>query len=83
MKERPIIFDAKSVRAILAGGKTQTRRVVKHGGDSFWTHPGWRPTVRNGHITEWSTEELVVDKKLTPKPHRCPYGLPGDRLWVR
>lgn len=71
MRERPIIFDAESVRSILAGGKTQTRRVVK-------PQPAhrifWNPIVYRGYAG-WTDEH--------GRPYPCPYGLPGDRLWVR
>jgi hypothetical protein len=60
VKERPILFSTEMVQAILAGRKTQTRRVVaKYGKD--------------GRITPDQ-----YHKSLT-----CPYGVPGDRLWVR
>lgn len=59
MAERPILFNTAMVRAILAGTKTQTRRVVKHS-----------PAPWNREHTAWDMT-------------RCPYGQPGDRLWVR
>lgn len=61
MKERPILFSAPMVRAILAGAKTQTRRVVKD------RHIDAAPPAC---LFQWLRE-------------RCPYGQPGDRLWVR
>jgi len=75
MKERPIIFSAPMVRAILEGKKTQTRRVVKRQGDMEFDcadphfGPYWLP---------YATEADGEDAKV-----RCPYGEPGDRLWVR
>ncbi|AVG38330.1 hypothetical protein [Achromobacter insolitus] len=62
MRERPILFSAPMVRAILAGNKTQTRRVAK----------------------EFAGRD-DLDAILTRFPNQsgCPYGQPGDRLWVR
>jgi hypothetical protein len=82
-KERPILFSAPMVRAILDGQKTQTRRVVKPAGRlvaTSWSplHPerGLRVTVRTGPR---STHTGPIGDHLDA----CPYGEPGDRLWVR
>lgn len=92
-KERPILFSAPMVRAILEGRKTQTRRVVA--GQPLWTHLHTREItnpqllfVRDDRaLVELSVRDdwdgasgvLTDDGKLV----RCPYGKPGDRLWVR
>lgn len=69
------------VRAILEGRKTQTRRIVKP-----------QPL----HVTPFMTGQLGGEKtptgefglhlnndRVIEKHVRCPYGQPGDRLWVR
>ena len=67
MRERPIIMTAESVRAILAGQKSQTRRVVT---------PQPSAGVRWGTLGKgWEDGH--------GRPLRNPYGAPGDRLWVR
>lgn len=71
MKERPILMSAPMVRAILAGTKTQTRRVVK------WPFAGQPKADELDNLGDMET--LVVRGKYV----RCPYGQPGDRLWVR
>lgn len=76
MRERPILFSAPMVRAILDGRKTQTRRVVKN---------------MDSDGTVWSGRGRRIGYKAFDAPNSfpsaalewCPYGQPGDRLWVR
>ena len=81
-KERPIIFGAPMIRAILRGEKTQTRRIIKVPGipnEQIIKMVQFRD--RDGKPTgEWGvcTHDRVISKHI-----RCPYGAPGDRLWVR
>lgn len=77
MKERPILFSAPMVRAILSGQKTQTRRIVKGSPVEMIRLIGAddKPTGEFGFC---STHARVMDKRV-----KCPYGMQGDRLWVR
>lgn len=79
MAERPILFSAPMVRAILAGKKSQTRRIVKprrEDGAIVDVNPDGMPIERSGGGRGFRAVRLeVLD--------RCPYGVPGDRLWVR
>ncbi|WP_343718778.1 hypothetical protein [Achromobacter dolens] len=72
MRERPILFSGPMVRAILAGHKTQTRRVVKP-----W-EPGYPTSVPKALPADFSMLPDGTSFRAT-----CPYGQPGDRLWVR
>lgn len=74
MKERPILFSGPMVRALLAGTKTQTRRVVK---------PDTKAPVVDPYC-RWDDETWgSVATDGTSSIVHCPYGQPGDRLWVR
>lgn len=77
IRERPILFSRPMVRAILAGRKTQTRRIVKpqpQDGESVdccgYSKTGWAINSADGacHCSE---------------SIRNPYGWMGDRIWVR
>lgn len=86
MTERPILFTAPMVRAILDGRKTQTRRVVKgipddailpefygyNARDGLKNSLGWF-VAEAGDLWPCNEEDRIL----------CPYGQPGDRLWVR
>lgn len=80
MRERPILFSAPMVRAILDGRKTQTRRVVKpaipHRANLLRIDDGAAYFCDGDHPKHHACEEHEYAV-------RCPYGQPGDRLWVR
>ena len=71
MKERPILFSAPMVRAILAGTKTQTRRALAP--DLFMSSGGAVVRMASAGPATTGIREA-----------HCPYWRePGDRLWVR
>lgn len=80
MKERPILFSKSMVRALLAGTKTQTRRICKPAMAHSLSHvvevpdPQERGQVYNG--TTFGDEEGSIQ-------FTSPYGGVRDRLWVR
>ena len=80
VREHPILFSGPMVQAILAGRKTQTRRVIKP-----------QPQPQPDGTWEIMTED-AAGKWYRPAgrfgqgPYplfECPYGQPGDRLWLR
>lgn len=85
MKERPILFSAPMVRAILEGRKTQTRRLVKPQPSDDW-HPEsvgmYAPLRVNGRGEEYPGKE-VYGAADEDEGRVCRYGMPGDRLWVK
>ncbi|MBO9657519.1 MAG: hypothetical protein J7527_01715 [Chitinophagaceae bacterium] len=93
-KEIPILFSTPMVEAILAGRKTQTRRIMKP--QIQCNHYDYTEATWQNEPTKWSTEAM----KETGHTYcvfcgngmqygkgndgiRCPYGKPGDILYVR
>lgn len=76
MRERPIIFNAPMVRAILDGRKTQTRRIVK---PQPW--PGVPFIGIAGMVAIWRRD--YGDDTSMMSLVRLSHGQPGDRLWVK
>ena len=83
-KEHPIIFSTPMVKAILAGRKSQTRRVIKgqlcgcgHTEPEECgniTPEGW---LVAGHSGKWWCGSCLGDT------FACPFGIPKDLMWVR
>ncbi len=77
MSEKPILFSAPMVRAILDGRKTMTRRVIRPQPTLTQEFPG-RDSVWRWKNAQYS--ECILCDVL---PTLCPYGVAGDTLWVR
>lgn len=75
MKEIPILFRTPMVQAILDGRKTMTRRVNSL--KSVISHEF------KGFITFQGHNHAVFVKDNIQTIVKCPYGQPGDILWVR
>lgn len=72
IKERPIFFSAPMVRAILEGRKTVARRAVKI-----------QPRSRADIGSFGKGQPFIRNPDATKRNPGCPYGRPGDRMWVR
>lgn len=74
-KEKPILFSAPMVSAILDGNKTQTRRAVKPQPEIKDIGGIFRSLVfHTGHLYPNAIDEILG---------LCPYGIQGDRLYVK
>lgn len=91
MKERPILFSGPMVRALLDGSKTQTRRICKQqpysngfmfDGCEILCHNDYLPP--SAMLMDYRDGgETYTTSNMEGWDFCCPYGQPGDRLWVR
>ncbi len=81
IKERPVIFTAKEVNAVLAGNKTQHRTMVKmpYGSPEFM---GCRDSNK-GDPSLWGWDNFEDGEVRALSEIKCPLGKVGDQLWVR
>lgn len=80
MKYIPILFSTAMVQALLDKRKTMTRRIVKsieitenEGKFNFQSKKAWGQNVSKENLTD----------SFLGFGSECPYGKPGDVLWVR
>lgn len=76
-KERPIIMGAEEVRGILAGRKTVTRRALNPQPVVSKIDGGWNISGIP-HFMGYPETHIQRDGRF-----KCPYGLPGQMMWVR
>lgn len=71
-----MIFNAEMVRALLSGRKTQTRRIIK---------PQPEATLSGSLSDKWLSRPLngLLLPKIEDIAIHCPFGVVGDRIWVR
>ncbi|VFT26285.1 morphogenetic protein [Klebsiella pneumoniae] len=71
-----MIFNAEMVRPLLSGRKTQTRRIIK---------PQPEATLSGSLSGKWLSRPLngLLLPKIEDIAIHCPFGVVGDRIWVR
>ena len=91
-KDKSILFTAEMVRAILAGTKTQTRRMIKPqpapDETGRWSFIVSSTNSKSVGKFSWSvldeTGDTVAERGIERETqYKSPYGLAGDRLWVK
>ncbi|WKL57275.1 hypothetical protein Q1W73_16655 [Asticcacaulis sp. ZE23SCel15] len=85
-KERPILFNAPMVRALLDGHKTQTRSAVRPQPPEDWRLHGYGELNGYDKDGELSPDVIVGWGAINEDGDygiKSPHGQPGDRLWVR
>jgi len=89
MSDKPILFSGDMIRALLDGRKMQTRRVVKPQPPQRFCE-GDCAAIVNTTRTRWAFSRIggpnCYKEAWPPDPEpgiACPYGQPGDLLWVR
>ena len=85
MKQRPIIFSALMVQAILAGRKTQTRRALKIQPSENWKPESYGEVHKmiNGHPDSDKVMGHGYCNYEGDEAYACKFGKVGDQLWVR
>ncbi len=82
MKERPMLFNGEMVRAILEGRKTQTRRIITP--SLKWADEVHLEEGRDGSWIPYNgADDSILSPDSIEEPIPCPYGILGDRLWVK
>lgn len=78
VKERGLIFTGESIAGLLSGVKTQSRRVIMPRNEGMITGPASEP---------YSAIEAygggARHKASRMECRTCPYGVPGDLIWVK
>lgn len=89
VKERPILFCGQLVEAIIDDRKTQTRRIMKPQPELLKDGKVWKWNSKGydfvSVVIPPSTQLLLRAQGRPGGPVKClcPYGAPGDRLWIK
>lgn len=79
MRERPLLLDRVSIRAVLGGRKTQLRSAIKN---IPWRQ-GCNPNFTQARAFPVGSHFRIAGSEEMTTGFCCPYGVAGDRLWVR